>query len=1020
MVASAEALEARRMLANVVLNGTTNADTILIERVSTSTLRVTINGNATNVNPLDFVTVNGSGGNDSITVQSVGDANVEILGSSGNDTIRVGGGDLDNNVDSFLLIDGGSATDLIVLDDISDSGADGYTFALNTFAGRGTNFRKSSSSGMTLFLEDTLETVRLLANGSANVTSLSFNVNMGFTRFELQGNGGNDTLNVTNALSGLSVDFNGGTGIDTFTHASAPFFVQQDASLLASSLSINAIATASWSALENLDLQLTNGSTAGTNWNIIGVASGNNVTVRATGATDSFTIGNGDIDANILGALTISGSTSNPSAGDSILLSDANGTAADSYTLSADSFIKTGLANPINFVGRYGFTLNANSGNNNITVSDPAASPNIRQLSINAGGGNDFVTLPNLARNTTIAGSTGTDTISLSDTLTSSAADPLRDYVLGISSVFSADIPATILYTAFEHVTFNAGAQSGSFTINNTSGGSSLIINAGAGDDSLIFRDSTITAAVTFNGSSGIDSVQIEDNSTTTGLAYGIGGTGYTRSAAINSLAYTSIEGSIRFLANEQANTINVAGLQSGQPLIIEARGGDDLINVGAGDLDTNCLDDMTLLGGAGDDLLVFDDSTDTGDDHYRFANNTLEKAILTSFTGDVATFSDIESVELRANPGNNAIDATAVAGTGRLRLIGNDGADAFTLTPSASVVLDIQGNNPTFAPGDTLAIINAQAAAAASLLIVGGSGTSGLFTFASAQSISFSGIEAFSPIPPQPSVPDLISSSDSGVNDADNITNLANIIVTGTTTPNATVRITRDGSVLATATASAAGIWVAPITLVPGVNSLRAAGFDPASNMTGVATAALSVTLDQTAPVLLSAQSAFAFEASHTATLVFSEALGTAPATVAGANGLLGGGFTSSPAGPSTTVNFTPTLPDGDYTINLAGATDLAGNPAGAGATFPFFVLAGDANRDRAVNFADLLILAQNYDQSGRTFSQGNFDYSPGGRVDFSDLLIVAQGFNTGLVDDAAPKTARASRARPADALLA
>lgn len=88
----------------------------------------------------------------------------------------------------------------------------------------------------------------------------------------------------------------------------------------------------------------------------------------------------------------------------------------------------------------------------------------------------------------------------------------------------------------------------------------------------------------------------------------------------------------------------------------------------------------------------------------------------------------------------------------------------------------------------------------------------------------------------------------------------------------------------------------------------------------------------------------------------------------------------------------------------------------------FDSWLLPGDANRDRTVDFADLLILAQNFGQSGRTFSQGNFDYSPDGLVGFSDLLIVAQNFNLGLLSPNA--TSRPAQSpmrvdREADALL-
>jgi hypothetical protein len=75
------------------------------------------------------------------------------------------------------------------------------------------------------------------------------------------------------------------------------------------------------------------------------------------------------------------------------------------------------------------------------------------------------------------------------------------------------------------------------------------------------------------------------------------------------------------------------------------------------------------------------------------------------------------------------------------------------------------------------------------------------------------------------------------------------------------------------------------------------------------------------------------------------------------------------------------------------------------------FFVLGADGNRDRAVNFEDLLVLARNYGHSGRTFSQGNFDYSADGKVDFNDLLLLARQYNSTV---AAPAALEVSNVAP------
>jgi hypothetical protein len=105
--------------------------------------------------------------------------------------------------------------------------------------------------------------------------------------------------------------------------------------------------------------------------------------------------------------------------------------------------------------------------------------------------------------------------------------------------------------------------------------------------------------------------------------------------------------------------------------------------------------------------------------------------------------------------------------------------------------------------------------------------------------------------------------------------------------------------------------------------------------------------------------------------------------------------------------VIFKSPLPDGNYRLSLAAASlkDGAGNSLVAH-SFDFFTLAGDANRDRTVNFGDLLIVAQNYESTGRTWSTGDFNYD--GVCDFGDLLVLATRYDTTLP---ATTVARSSR---------
>jgi len=50
----------------------------------------------------------------------------------------------------------------------------------------------------------------------------------------------------------------------------------------------------------------------------------------------------------------------------------------------------------------------------------------------------------------------------------------------------------------------------------------------------------------------------------------------------------------------------------------------------------------------------------------------------------------------------------------------------------------------------------------------------------------------------------------------------------------------------------------------------------------------------------------------------------------------------------------------------------------------------------DRKVNINDLLLISQNYNGTGKTFSQGDLNYD--GTVNFTDMLLIAQKYNTAL----------------------
>jgi hypothetical protein len=273
---------------------------------------------------------------------------------------------------------------------------------------------------------------------------------------------------------------------------------------------------------------------------------------------------------------------------------------------------------------------------------------------------------------------------------------------------------------------------------------------------------------------------------------------------------------------------------------------------------------------------------------------------------------------------------------------------------------------------------------------------------------------------PSAPSQPDLAPSSDNGPSDSDNVTNDNTPTFTGTAEPNSTVRLFAGPSEVGSVAASATGEWsITASALTDGTYAFTAT----AGNAFGIGPASipLSVTIDTVPPQLLSAF--FSFQDTHSVTYAFSEsvaeAFSTADVTVTNlttsavvATGSLLLGYDPQidvatltfpgVAGPPTGI-----LADGNYSTVLSpqGVTDLAGNGLTGTPTFPFFVLAGDANRDRSVDIGDFSILAANFNASPRVFGQGDFNYS--GTVDIGDFAILASRFNTSLPAQGAPPRA-------------
>lgn len=259
------------------------------------------------------------------------------------------------------------------------------------------------------------------------------------------------------------------------------------------------------------------------------------------------------------------------------------------------------------------------------------------------------------------------------------------------------------------------------------------------------------------------------------------------------------------------------------------------------------------------------------------------------------------------------------------------------------------------------------------------------------------------------PTAPDLDAASDLGSSNSDNITSDNTPTFSGSSPANVTIQIFDDTTLIGTTTSNGTGNWSVTVgPLADGVHNITGRTFD--GTTLSNPSLATTVTIDTVAPSVVS--SIYDRDLTQHVTLIFSDAvapqLTTSDLTLTNTTT----SSTQTPlsiaySGGNTTANITLQaflLPNGSYhlTAPTSAVADVAGNALAAPLNFAFTQLAGDANGDGTVSFDDLLIVTQNYNSTGKNFSQGNFNYDGSGIVDFSDLLILTQNYGVSLFQSA------------------
>ncbi|RYD95725.1 MAG: hypothetical protein EOP54_15300, partial [Sphingobacteriales bacterium] len=194
---------------------------------------------------------------------------------------------------------------------------------------------------------------------------------------------------------------------------------------------------------------------------------------------------------------------------------------------------------------------------------------------------------------------------------------------------------------------------------------------------------------------------------------------------------------------------------------------------------------------------------------------------------------------------------------------------------------------------------------------------------------------------PAAPSTPVLAAASDTGQSSSDGITSITTPTFTGTAENGATVTLYRNGNIAIGTAVAAGGIWsITSTSLTNGFYTISAAASDGAGNL-GLASASLSITIDNqppavpSKPVLATSSDSGTSNTDGITNVTNPTFTGTADAgtTVrlydSDGTTIIGNGVATSGIWSITT---TPSLAQGSHTIT-ARATDVAGNTSIASA---------------------------------------------------------------------------------------
>ena len=525
-----EPLERRMLLTNVVITGTGGADTIFVEDLpgSTTTMRYGVSGGFAQLiawADVDSITINAGAGADTVHIRRLrSSVPVTINGEGGNDVAMLGNGDIDSNLVGNVLMNGGAGTDRVELLDASDAsgpdthdlfhvpeaGAFGFFYQKTGFPAPSEGVRwdgtteqvrlELSNFGDGVDVQDNVGDVTIIGGSGADEVSWGngdIDTNMGAASLRFEGG-----ANPGGSVDALLLDDASDTGSDTHRF--------DRNGITGTHTKDNITGTVTFLGVEDVHLRTGQNQTTATF--VDGLPESTDLFVEGLlfGA-DTITIGDGDIDSNVLGNVSFDGFSD----GTVVFDDTTDGPGSDFYTIDYGTF--TNSTSTHTFANVTSVTLNASPNADTINVRNSFG----YDLVVRGNGGDDAITVGDGdltgSAAATIYGGDGADSLRFDDT-TAAAANTFSvdsNAAGGWVDHFNGNVRTR--YDSITDVTIDASPHNDRVTSFAIPQLTTLHVNGRGGADAIEVEGHPIINAqilppVMVDGGAGLDTVEVNSN----------------------------------------------------------------------------------------------------------------------------------------------------------------------------------------------------------------------------------------------------------------------------------------------------------------------------------------------------------------------------------------------------------------------------------------------------------------------------------------------------------------------------